>query len=89
MDDYKKLEERIKKIESRNLRVEKDKAWEISLARKMLLIVFTYLMIALYMRFVLNIDPWLNAIIPTLGFYLSTLTLPFFRKIWEKLFYKS
>ncbi|MCL4364399.1 hypothetical protein M1328_04120 [Patescibacteria group bacterium] len=88
-DDYKKLEERIKKIESRNLRVEKDKAWETSAMRRLLLVVFTYLMIALYMKFVLDIDPWLNAIIPTLGFYLSTLTLPFFRKIWEKLFYKS
>ena len=27
-------------------------------------------------------NPWLNAIIPSLGFLLSTLSLPFFKNIW-------
>jgi len=87
MDKYQHLEKRIQRIENRNKKVELDKAWEISLTRRFLLILFTYLAIALYMKFILNINPWLNAIIPTLGFFLSTLTLPYLKKIWEKFIY--
>jgi len=32
---------------------------------------------------------WLNAIVPAVGFLLSTLTLPFFKKFWEKCVYKK
>ncbi|OGK63144.1 hypothetical protein A2334_03465 [Candidatus Roizmanbacteria bacterium RIFOXYB2_FULL_38_10] len=85
----KELEKRIIEIEKRNKKVEQDKAWETSLLRRLLLILFTYLTIGIYMKFVLNTDPWLNAIIPSLGFYLSTLSLPFFKKIWDKYFYKK
>lgn len=78
------LEKRIEIIEKRNQKVETDKAWETSTMRKLLLIIYTYITISLYMKFVLGADPWLNAIIPSLGFYLSTLSLPFFRKLWER-----
>jgi hypothetical protein len=84
-----KLEKRITKIESRNERVEIDKSWETSLFRKTLLMVFTYLSISLYMN-AINVDnPWLNAVIPTLGFYLSTLTLPLFKAYWVKQIYQT
>ncbi|HCR35957.1 hypothetical protein A2130_00340 [Candidatus Woesebacteria bacterium GWC2_33_12] len=83
------LEKRIEKIEQRNKKVEVDKAWETSLTRKLLLITFTYLAIALYMM-TINIDrPWLNAIVPATGFLLSTLTLPFFKNLWSKKVYKK
>lgn len=84
MDKIKQLEKRISLIEQRNKRVEKDKAWETSMVRRSLLVFFTYLTLAIYFKFVLQMNPWLNAIVPTVGFYLSTLTLPFFRKIWEQ-----
>lgn len=84
MDKLKRLEQRVSLIEQRNKRVEKDKAWETSLVRRLLVILFTYLIIAIYFNFVLHINPWLNAIVPTAGFFLSTLTLPFFKKMWEK-----
>lgn len=78
------LEKRIEKIEERNKRVETDKKWETSLARKIILLILTYLSIGIYLS-VINIDrPWLNAIVPAVGFMLSTLTLPFFKKIWKK-----
>jgi len=89
VEKIKELEKRIIEIEKRNKKVEQDKAWETSLLRRLLLILFTYLTIGIYMKFVLNTDPWLNAIIPSLGFYLSTLSLPFFKKIWDKYFYKK
>ena len=87
MDKYQSLEKRIENIEKRNSKVELDKAWETSYARRLLVVVFTYLSIALYLKYIINIEPWLNAIVPTLGFLFSTLTLPFFKKIWEKYIY--
>jgi hypothetical protein len=76
------LENRVIVIENRNKKVEVDKAWETSLTRKALLIVFTFLSIGLYMNAIGVNNPWLNAVIPSLGFLLSTLSLPFFKKIW-------
>ncbi len=78
------LGERIGKIEERNRRVELDKAWETSLSRRGLLITFTYISIGTYMWVIGTEQPWVNAVIPTLGFMLSTLTLPFFKKMWLK-----
>ncbi len=80
----KSIEERIEAIEKRNRKVEVDKAWETSATRRILIIVFTYLSIALYLKFIVGIDPWINAVVPSIGFLLSTLTLPFFKKLWEK-----
>ena len=81
------LEGRVIKIEERNKRVEADKAWETSWMRKILLMIFTYLAIALYLKFIVGINPWVNAIVPTLGFLLSTMTLPWFKKFWIKYLY--
>lgn len=85
MDD---LEKRVAKIEARNKAVELNKAWETSITRKVLIAIFTYLAIALYFQFVIKIDPWINAIVPTVGFLLSTLTMPFFKSLWAKMIYK-
>jgi hypothetical protein len=38
----------------------------------------------LYLKFIVGIDPWINAIVPSLGFLFSTLTLPWFKKQWAK-----
>ena len=83
------LEERIEKIEKRNGEVEENKAWEISWTRKILVAIFTYLAIAFYLKFVVQIEPWLNAIVPTVGFLLSTLTLPYFKTFWSKYIHKN
>lgn len=76
------LEKRIRKIEERNQKVEADKGWETSWARRSLLALFTYLAVALYMWAIDIQDPWLNAVVPAVGFMLSTLSMPFFKKIW-------
>jgi len=65
-------------------RVEADKAWEISYTRRLLLILFTYISIGLYLNAIKIKNPWLNAIVPSVGFLLSTLTLPFFKNLWLK-----
>ncbi len=79
------LEERVSEIEKRNRKVEADKAWEISRTRRVLLVTFTYLAIGLYLQVIEVQRPWLNAIVPSIGFLLSTLTLPFFKQLWLKI----
>ncbi len=84
MSSVKELEKRVSALEERNRRVEGDKAWETSGTRKLIISAFTYLAIALYLDAINVPLPWLNAIVPTVGFLLSTLTLPFFRRLWLK-----
>jgi len=81
------IEERIEKIEERNRIVEQNKSWETSWTRKVLLILFTYLAIALYLKYIVGINPWINAIVPAVGFLLSTLSLPWFKNLWVKYIY--
>ncbi len=80
----KDLEARIQKLEERNRRVELDKAWETSWTRKIAIAVLTYAVVACYLNFVVKIDPWINAIVPTLGFLLSTLTMRYLKVWWTR-----
>lgn len=83
------VKKELQKIIERNKRVEADKAWETSFSRRFLIAVMTYLTIVLFL-WVINIpDPWLIALVPTIAFILSTLTLPFFKKWWLKYIYKK
>ena len=89
MSTMEDLEKEISAIKKRNTVVEKNKAWETSYARRLLLIIFTYLAIGFYLRAIGIGEPWRNAIVPAVGFLLSTLTLPVFRSIWEKYIHKK
>jgi hypothetical protein len=82
------LDERVEKIEQRNRKVEADKAWEGSWVRKIAIMVCTYITIGIFMMVINVTSPWTNAIVPTLGFMLSTLTLPFIKTWWTKHIYK-
>jgi len=83
------VQREIRKIQERNKRVEADKAWETSNTRKILIAVFTYLAIGAYLNAINVSNPWLNAIVPTVAFLLSTLTMPWFKRMWIKRFYKD
>jgi hypothetical protein len=78
------LEDRIKKIEERNKRVELDKAWETSWARRIIILALTYVVITIFFLVASLPHPFINPIIPTIGFALSTFSLPYFKKIWIK-----
>jgi hypothetical protein len=78
------IERRVAEIEKRNARVEADKAWETSYARRGALVLFTYLAVGAYLAAIGIPDPWLNAIVPAVAFMLSTLTLPYLKEIWLK-----
>ena len=78
------LEKRIKDIEKRNKRVESDKAWETCMLRKILIIVFTYIFAVLYLKVADTTNPLLGAVVPCVGFYLSTQSINIIKKWWIK-----
>ncbi len=79
------IESRIQALESRNVRVECDKAWEISWTRRISVLLITYVILSIYMM-LLGLENWyLHAFVPTCGYFLSTLALPVIRKMWELL----
>ena len=78
------IEEEIKKIQARNKRVELDKAWETSKTRKISVAILTYLVMVLVMYSLDMSNPFVGAIIPTLGFTLSTFSLDFIKEFWKK-----
>ena len=78
----KELEDRIKRIEQRNERVENDKAWETSTLRKILIIIATYIFAVLYLKIADTTNPFLGAIVPCAGFYISTSSINIVKKWW-------
>lgn len=82
MNDFEKLEKRIDEIEKRNKRVEADKAWETSTLRKTLIIVMTYVFAVLYLKIADTTNPYFGAVVPCVGFFLSTQTLNVIKKKW-------
>lgn len=80
----KDLEKRIAAIEKRNHGVEQDKAWETSWTRRISISLLTYAVVAVYLEAIDNDKPLVNALVPALGFLLSTLLLKSIRKIWQK-----
>jgi|TARA_B100002003_G_scaffold240895_1_gene261953 ABC-type bacteriocin/lantibiotic exporter with double-glycine peptidase domain len=76
------IEKEVGQIIQRNKKVESDKAWETSFTRRAIITIMTYLIIVLFLYIIKISSPWINALIPTIAFMLSTLTLPFFRKLW-------
>lgn len=78
------LEERIKKIEERNKKVELDKTWETSWTRKIFIMILTYIVVIIYSYLIRKYDNiLLSSLVPVIGFTLSTLSLKLIRKIWK------
>jgi hypothetical protein len=78
------LEERVKAIEARNAKVEADKAWEVSYIRRFSITVLTYFVIVIYLVFI-NKDshPFINAIVPAVGYFVSTLVMRGAKEYWQ------
>lgn len=74
----------IQKIIDRNARVERDKKWETSLARRVVLTVVTWGAAFGFLKIIHADNAALAALVPAGGFLLSTLRLPWARTIWEK-----
>jgi len=83
------IEQDIAEIKSRNQKVEMDKRWETSKFRKICILVVTYILACGVMAMIGVPDYYLNALIPTLGFFLSTLSLGFAKRVWLNCIYKN
>ena len=83
------IEKKLEAIEQRNRKVELDKAWETSWLRKILIAVLTYITVVLFFFVAQLPKPFINSIVPTAGFVLSTLSLPFFKKVWIRYWAKK
>ncbi len=86
-DKIEQLEKEVEIIKQRNLRVEADKAWETSAFRIFSLCLITYIIAAIVMYFISVQNFLLNAFIPTIGYYLSTQSLPVIKTWWINKFH--
>jgi hypothetical protein len=86
MTTLKSLQKEIDAIKARNKKVEADKAWETSWTRKLIVFLLTYIVVVIVFFVVELPDPFLNAIIPSVAFVLSTLTVPIVKDWWIKRF---
>lgn len=84
MDDV-----RIQELKARNAKVEADKAWETSWLRKGFIVLATYIIAVFYMKHVGLGNPYLGAFVPSGGYLLSTMSLPFIKNYWIKNIYKN
>lgn len=75
------IEERLNLIEQRNTRVDANKRWETSWIRRIAVAVLTYLVICLFLYEIEENQIFLKALVPMLGFILSTISLRFLRNL--------
>jgi hypothetical protein len=73
------VEHELAAIRNRNHRVESNKAWETSRVRLFSITAITYVTMVLVFLVLGSNRPLVDALIPTTGFFLSTLSLSFLR----------
>ncbi len=78
------LEQEIIEIKQRNQKVEMDKAWEVSWARRGLISLLTFIVAETWLMIIQEPNSWLKALVPVLGYILSTLTIPVIKRLWIK-----
>ena len=84
------IEQELENIKKRNKRVELDKSWETSWTRKICIMILTYLIVVTYSYLIKQYDNiLLSSLVPVIGFALSTLSLKYIRKIWERKIYSK
>ena len=84
------VEQELENIKERNKKVELDKSWETSWTRRICIMVLTYVVVIIYSYLIKqHNDILLSSLVPVIGFTLSTLSLKYIRKIWEKRIYSK
>lgn len=84
------IEQELENIKKRNKRVELDKSWETNWTRKICIMILTYLIVVIYSYLIKQNDNiLLSSLVPVIGFALSTLSLKYIRKVWEKKIYSK
>ena len=76
------LEQTVQEIQMRNLRAEQDKTWETSLTRIVSIFIWAYIIIVLFMSVAATPKPFISAIVPSVGFWFSVLTVLWIKQRW-------
>lgn len=85
-DRIQKLEKEIEALKERNRRVEAEKGWETSYFRTFSIAFVTYV-VAVIVLYSIGIENYfVAALVPALGYILSTLSLPALRRWWIEKF---
>lgn len=74
--------DRLAVIEARNRRVEDDKAWETSWLRRGIIAGVTYVCAIVLLTLLGHDAALLHALVPVMGYLLSTLSLPVVKSFW-------
>ncbi|MCX6718944.1 MAG: hypothetical protein NTZ38_01025 [Candidatus Taylorbacteria bacterium] len=82
MNDLDEIKNELSAIKGRNVRVASDKAWEVSWTRRISIMILTYVIASIWLLVIKENHIYLKAVVPTLGYLLSTLSIPVIKKIW-------
>lgn len=87
-DQLADMQNEINSLKTRNLKVESEKAWETSLFRKLTIVSITYVIAVFVFWAIGTKNIFLNALVPTVGYFLSTLSIPVLKKWWVNKLHK-
>jgi len=76
------LQTEIEALKQRNFEKDRGKEFESSYTRVIFIMVITYWTLFGYMCIIQTSNPFLDAIVPTVGFNISTWSLPFVKEWW-------
>jgi hypothetical protein len=83
------MNESVLEIQQRNSRVEADKAWETSRTRRACVALVIYLAASGVFLRLESPRPYADAVVPVLGYILSTLTFGAIKDWWTHYVYKK
>jgi hypothetical protein len=81
-DPLPELRRQLLEIQARNDRVEREKAWETSFTRRLVIAGATWMAAWLWLRGMPVEHAARQALVPTLAYFVSTFSLPFLRRWW-------
>lgn len=84
MEEIEQIKKELAEIKARNKRVEMQKAWETSNTRRFSIICLTYIVMVVLLSIIGTPVPLMNAVVPTLGFFLSTVSIGIIKNWWIK-----
>lgn len=79
-----KSESILKRILTRNQKVDEEKRWKESLTHRLSVTVLIYIISVCCFYFASVHEIFIVALIPSLGYFISTIKLKLIRHIWEK-----
>ena len=84
-DELEDIRKELAEVRARNLRVEREKAWETSWARRLVIAGATWVGAWLWLLGLGAEHAALQALVPSGAYTLSTLSLPVLKRVWMRL----